>query len=161
MVENTDIDSVGLAGLSVRAYVLGKAYQLRRESLWWSNLATLVLPAVLSTIVAIISALSDKMEVNILGLPLAAVLAGTAAILIAVHKILKCEEYQAECLRLAGVFQSIAADAEFAVQSSRNSNQELSRLSEKLTREIEQATATVPDKYIARAKDVAAADGYV
>ncbi len=155
-----DINLEGLSKLGARACVLGKAYQLRREALWWSNLATLVLPAVLATAAAIVTALPPEHVVSILELPLGSALAGMAAILIAVHKALKCEEHQAEGLRLVGAYGSIALDAEAACQSSRNHGKELSRLSEKMTSVIENATATVPDRYIDRAKAICKSDGY-
>jgi hypothetical protein len=88
------------------------------------------------------------------------VLAGIAAILVAVHTALKCEDYQAECLRLVGVYRSIAVDAEIALRSSRDHKEELARLSEKLTSVIETASATVPEKYTIRAKKLAADEGY-
>ncbi|WP_174483482.1 hypothetical protein [methanotrophic endosymbiont of Bathymodiolus puteoserpentis (Logatchev)] len=60
------------------------------------------------------------------------ILAGSSAVLITTHRVLKCEEYQAECLRLSGAYHSIAIDVESAINSSRNYKQELSRLSGKM-----------------------------
>jgi hypothetical protein len=154
------IDTVGLSELSLQAYELGKAWQLRRESFWWTNLATLVLPALLTTLVAIMSALPAFSEKRIAGLPLTSVLAGTAAILVSVHMALKCEEYQAECLRLTGAYRGIAIDAEFALRSSRDHKEELTRLSEKLASVTETASATIPDRYKKQAKRDAKEEGY-
>ncbi|MDJ0911399.1 MAG: hypothetical protein QNI99_19600 [Woeseiaceae bacterium] len=95
-----------------RALYLSEAYRLRLGVLWWANLMFVVLPAVFSTAAAIFAALPSS-SIAILSLPLASVLAGSAAVLTAVHKALKCDEYQAECRQLSHDYQSvsIAADA--------------------------------------------------
>ena len=95
-----------------RALRLSEVYRLRLRGLWWANLVFVALPAIFSTSAAIFAALPNS-DIAILSLPLASVLAGSAAVLIAVHKALKCDEYQAECRRLSHDYQSvsIAADA--------------------------------------------------
>ncbi|MDX8129056.1 hypothetical protein QLH52_17285 [Methylomonas sp. OY6] len=47
-------------------------------------------------------------------MPLVSFLAALAAVLTTIHKALKCEEYQAECLRLSQAYQSIAVAADAA-----------------------------------------------
>src|SRR5262245_28584 len=101
-----------------RAASIADAYRSTLTWLWWANLLFVVVPAILSTAAAIVAALPAvrNREFDILGLgvgvPLASAFAGTAAILLAVHKALRCEEYQAECLRLAHSHQGIAMSAE-------------------------------------------------
>ena len=142
----TSPDLEGLFKLGAHASELGKAYKLQREGLWWPNLVTLVLPAILSTVAAIVVALPN--QYLIYSVPLGSILAGSSAVLITIHKVLKCEEYQAECLRLSGAYNSITIDVESAINSSRNHSEELSRLSGKMTRLLENATATVSEKHM-------------
>ena len=157
----SDIDKEGLTKLKERAFILGAAYQYGRDRFAYSNIFTLVLPAILSAIVAVITALSAPPNWFDIGtVPGASVLAGLAAILVTLHKVLNCEEYQAECLRLSNVFKSIAQDAEIAFSSSRDLNHELSRLSEKLTLEIKNAKATVPDSCMVKARKHALNEQY-
>ena len=153
----SDIDKEGLTKLKERAFILGVAYQYGRDRFAYSNIFTLVLPALLSAVVAVIAALSNPPNWFDLGtIPGASVLAGLAAILVTLHKVLNCEEYQAECLRLSNVFKSIAQDAEIALYSSRDLSHELSRLSNKFTEKIESARATVPERCIVNARKYAA-----
>src|SRR2546423_1688626 len=113
-----------------QASVLSEAYRLRLSALSHVNLFFVALPAVLSTSAAIFGALPLHL---ILWLPVTSVLAGFAAVLIAVHKALKCDEYQAECLRLSQAYQSIAMSANSALlgpEELRDSHQ--ARLTSKL-----------------------------
>ena len=50
--------------------------------------------------------------------PLAVILAGLAAVLSAIHKALKCDEYQAECARLGPAYKAIAILSDSAQASS-------------------------------------------
>ena len=157
----SEIDKEGLTKLKERSFILGAAYQYGRDRFAYSNLFTLVLPALLSTIVAVITALNPSPNWFDIGtIPGASVLAGSAAILVTIHKVLNCEEYQAECLRLSNVFKSIAQDAEIALYSSRDANDELSRLSEKLALEIENAKATIPESCMIKARKYAIDQNY-
>ena len=157
----SDIEKEGLTKLKERAFILGAAYQYGRDRFAYSNLFTLVLPALLSSIVAVITALSNPPNWFDIGtIPGASVLAGFAAILVTIHKVLNCEEYQAECLRLSNVFKSIAQDAEIALYSSQDTNDELSRLSEKFALQIENAKATVPENCMIKAKKYAINQNY-
>src|ERR1035437_191570 len=84
-----------------RATVRSEAYRLRLLGpLQWANLVFMVLPATLATAAAVFAAGPN----NTLG----AWLAGASAVLTVVHKTLKCDEYQAECLRLHQRYRSIA-----------------------------------------------------
>jgi len=74
-------------------------------------------PAVLSAAAAVVAALKPKHGLTLFDIevPYASAFAGTAAVLIAVHKALKCDEYQAECLRLGQAYESVAIAAGYAV----------------------------------------------
>ena len=100
-----------LEGTKLRAIALSEAYQLQLSKLWWANLMFVVLPATFSTAAAIFAALPPEKD----SLPVASILAGGAAVLMAIHKALKCDEYQAECLRLSQAYQSLAITAESAL----------------------------------------------
>jgi len=157
----SDINQDGLTKLKERAFILGTAYQLGRERFKYSNIFTLVLPAILSSIVAIFTALDSAPGWFDLGtIPGESILAGLAAILVTIHKVLNCEEYQAECLRLANLFKSVAQDSEIAIQSSNNWNSELVRLKEKFTQEIESAKVLVPQKYMVKARKIADSESF-
>jgi hypothetical protein len=83
-----------LEEMKSQATILSEAYRLRLVGrLWWANLFLAVLPAASATAAAI-AALKNTYPY------LTAGLAGGAAVLTAIHRALKCEEYQAECLRL-------------------------------------------------------------
>lgn len=107
-----------LEGTRSRCALFSEAYRLQLGRLWWANLLFVVVPAVCSTAAAIFAAIPDEKLRLTFGawlLPPASILAGLAAILVAVHKALKCDEYQAECLRLAQRYQAIAEAAAFAL----------------------------------------------
>lgn len=96
-----------------RATVLAEAHRLRLTGrLWWANLMFVVFPAVLATGAAIFAARPDF---TIQSIPPASVMAGIAAVLMAIHKALKCDEYQEECLRLSQRYESIATSADSAL----------------------------------------------
>lgn len=95
-----------------------EAYRLELSRLWWANLMFVVLPAVSSTAAAIFAAIpQDRIHASFGDwiLPPASILAGLAAVLVAVHKALKCDEYQAECLRLSQRYQALAESADSAL----------------------------------------------
>ena len=88
-----------------------------------------------------------------LGIPLASVFAGVAAMLMAIHKALKCEEYQAECLRLAHLHQSIfilAGSALSRPEGERAAHQE--RIAAKLEGVTEGAKARLPTRIMRKAE---------
>jgi hypothetical protein len=96
-----------------RATVLAEAHRLRLTGrLWWANLTFVVFPAVLSTGAAIFAARPDF---TIKSIPPASVMAGVAAVLLAIHKALKCDEYQEECLRLSQRYDAVATSADSAL----------------------------------------------
>jgi hypothetical protein len=140
-----------------RSRLISEAYRLALSKLWWANLMLVVIPAVLSTAAAIFAALpraeAGTLAIGTLSLPLASVFAGTAAILISIHKALKCDEYQAECLRLAQLHQSIALSAGSALsrpEGERTARQE--RIAERLEEVTESAKARLATKIMRRAE---------
>jgi len=107
-----------LEDAKTRCARLSEAYRLELGLLWWVNLILVVTPAVASTAAAVIAAIPEaKLGALLQGWPLppASILAGSSAILVAIHKSLKCEEFQAECLRLAQEYQAIAEGAAAAL----------------------------------------------
>jgi hypothetical protein len=140
-----------------RSGLISEAYRLELSTLWWANLMFVVIPAVLSTAAAIFAALpqdtAGKLTIGTLSLPLASVFAGVAAILMAIHKALKCDEHQAECLRLAQLHQSIAISAGSALsrpEGERTAHQE--RIAAKLAELTEGAKARLPTRTMRRAE---------
>lgn len=117
-----------------RSIAISEAYRRQLDKLWWANLCFVVFPAVFSTAAAIFAALPNEKLFEIFSLPLTSILAGSSAILIAVHKALKCEEYQAECLRLSQAYQSIAISADSALSGS---EEERAIYQKRLTSELE------------------------
>ncbi|MBM3235985.1 hypothetical protein FJZ31_06760 [Candidatus Poribacteria bacterium] len=69
----------------------------------------------------------------------------------AIHKALKCEEYQAECLRLSQAYHGIAIEAEAAL-STPEVHKSLQELTKKLATLAESAKAPLPNTYIAKAE---------
>lgn len=72
-----------------------------------------------------------------------------AVVLIAVHKALKCDEYQAECLRLSQAYQSIAIAADSACSGpdgERDSQQKI--LTSELVDLTKNAKAQVPTNFM-------------
>jgi hypothetical protein len=124
-----------------RAALVSEAYRLELSRLWWANLMFVVVPAVLATAAAIVAALpeskTEDFAIFALKIPPAAAFAGVAAILVTIHKALKCDEYQAECLRLAQLHQSIAIAAGAAL--SRPEGERASR-QERIARRFEELT---------------------
>ena len=137
--------------------LISEGYRLELSRLWCANLMFVVIPAVLSTAAAIFAALprdtAGHLAVGTLSLPLASVFAGGAAILMAIHKALRCDEYQAECLRLAQLHQSIAISAGSALsrpEDERTAYQE--RIAAKLEKVTEGAKARLPTRIMSKAE---------
>src|SRR5262245_60546994 len=92
--DNPDSRTRRFIDIKREATLLAEAYRLRLVGrLWWANLAFVVLPSVCAAAAAIFAAGGAGMNPR-LAEALAAGLAGLAAVLSAVHKSLKCEEYQ-------------------------------------------------------------------
>ena len=144
-----------LKEIEQEARVLSEAYRIRLVGLlWWANLGFVVTPAVFATAAAIFAAGGAGIRADVSN-ALAAVLAGLAAVLSAIHKSLKCEEYQAECLRLGPAYDGIATRAKSsqAVPEGNNpTHDELKDLTEKFATLKESAKAPLPNKYISKAK---------
>ena len=138
-----------------QARVLAEAYRLRLVGrLWWANLMFVVTPTVCATAAAIFAAGGAGIGAEVSKV-FAATLAGLAAILSAVHKSLKCEEYQTECLRLGPAYDAIAARADSAQAVPEEDNpthDELKDLTEKFATLKESAKAPLPNKYISKAE---------
>ena len=134
---------------SSRARALSEAYQSQLGRLWWVNLMFVVLPAVLSTAAAIFAALPKEQNFSFYNLPAASAFAGVAVVLMAVHKALKCEEYQTECLRLSQAYQSIAiaADSAWSGPDGERDSQQKSLTSE-LIGLTKNAKAQVPTNFM-------------
>lgn len=146
-----DVRKQRLKEIEQQARVLAEAYRLRLVGrLSRANLMFVVTPAVCATAAAIFAAGGAGMPANV-SKSLAAGLAGLAAVLSAVHKSLKCEEYQAECLRLGSAYDAIAARADSA-QAVPEGDAELKDLTEKFATLKESAKAPLPNKYIAKAE---------
>jgi hypothetical protein len=108
-----DETSKRLDQMKSRETFLSEAYRLQLSRLWWANLMFVAVPAVLSAAAAVVAALKPEHGFAVFNVevPYASAFAGTAAVLIAVHKALKCDEFQAECLRLGQAYESIAIAA--------------------------------------------------
>jgi hypothetical protein len=101
-----------LEGARDDALLHAEAYRSRLESLRWANLLFMTLPSVLATTAAILAA-NDGWKIA--GVSLAAVLAGAATVLMAVHKACKCDDYQADCLALHNGYASLAIATAFLI----------------------------------------------
>ena len=142
-----DETSKWLDEIKSRSTLLSEAYRLQLGRLWWANLIFVVVPAVLSAAAAVVAAMKPPHGFFVFDadLPYASAFAGIAAVLIAVHKALKCDEYQAECLRLAQAYESIAIAAGYAVSRPADERQEQQkRISEKMEGLAEGAKAQLP-----------------
>jgi len=128
---------------TLRAKALSDAYKTTLDRLWWANLMFVVVPAVLTTAAAIFAALPKEQSFVLFNLPAASIFAGTAAILTTVHKALKCDDYQAECLRLSQAYQSIAIDAHSAASAP---DAERDSPQSRLTRELVDLTKSAKAK---------------
>jgi hypothetical protein len=153
--DNPDARTQRFIEIEREATLLAEAYRLRLVGrLWWANLAFVVFPSVCAAAAAIFAAGGAGMNAD-LAKALAAGLAGLAAVLSAVHKSLKCEEYQNECLRLGAAYDAIAAragSAELSPTPDDSKSDELKDLTEKVATLKENAKAPLPDKYITKAR---------
>jgi hypothetical protein len=153
--DNPDARTQRFIEIEREATILAEAYRLRLVGrLWWANLAFVVFPSVCAAAAAIFAAGGAGMNED-LAKALAAGLAGLAAVLSAIHKSLKCEEYQNECLRLGAAYDAIVAragSAELSPTPNDSKSDELKDLTEKLVTLKENAKAPLPDKYISKAR---------
>jgi len=154
--DNPDSRTRRFIDIKREATLLAEAYRLRLVGrLWWANLAFVVLPSVCAAAAAIFAAGGARMTTEATATALAAGLAGLAAVLSAVHKSLKCEEYQNECLRLGAAYDAIATragSAELSPTPDDSKSDELKDLTEKVATLKENAKAPLPDKYITKAR---------
>ena len=129
-----------------RATLFSEAYRLSLGRLWWANLMFVVAPAVFATAAAILAAL-PKEPFQGWPLPPASVLAGLAAVLVAIHKALKCDEHQAECLRLSQLYQGIADATDSALSRPED---ERAPLQQQIAKELRQLTESVKARLATR-----------
>ena len=143
--------------IELEARVLAEAYRRRLLGrLWWANLVLIVLPAVCVTAAAILAAGGAGIGAEV-SKYVAAGLAGLAAVLTAIHKSLRCEEYQAECLRLGSAYDAIAVRAGSAQAGTCGNNpthDELKDLTEEFATLKGSAKAPLPSKYITEAEQL-------
>jgi hypothetical protein len=133
-----------------RAKKLSKAYKRTLDRLWWANLLFVVVPAVLTTGAAVFAALPPERAL-LFNLPVASVFAGLAAILITIHKALKCDDYQVECLRLSQAYQGIAIDAHSAAATPGDDpNSPQTRLTRELVELTKSAKAQVRSNFMSQ-----------
>lgn len=155
--DSSDIRKQRFKDIEQQARILSDAYRRRLVGrLWWANLMFVVTPAVCATAAAIFAAGGAGIDAKV-SQALAAGLAGLAAVLSAVHKSLKCEEYQAECLRLGPAYDGIAELADSAQATPEGDNRihdELKELTEKFATLKDSAKAPLPDKYILQAEKI-------
>ena len=154
--DNPNARKQRLKQVAQEATILAEAYRLRLVGrLWWANLSLVVLPAVCATAAAIFAAGPGGLDKEWSRI-VAAWLAGLAAVLTAIHKSLKCEEYQVECLRLGSGFEAIAARAESARVATENADDpksdELKDLTERFATLKESAKSVLPNVYIRKAE---------
>jgi hypothetical protein len=151
-----EIDS-WLEDTEAEAALTAEAYRLELSRLWWAHLMFVVLPAVLSTAAAIVAALPEtktkEFVIFSMSVPPASAFAGIAAILITVHKALKCDEYQAECLRLAQLHKAVAISAGSARARPEPERLSLqSKIAEKLETLTRDAKARLPTRILRKAR---------
>lgn len=139
-----------------RCVRLSEAYRLQLGRLWWVNLILVVVPAVCSTAAAVFAAIptTNPLSVGAWLLPPASILAGLAAVLVSVHKALKCDEYQAECLRLSQRYQAVAEAALVALSRPGDEHASLQqRIAEELKQLTEGVRARLPTGVLRKAGD--------
>jgi hypothetical protein len=133
-----------------KALVLSEAYRLRLVGiLWWANLLLVVTPAAAATAAAYFAGESAGSNHHYLW---TGILAGGAAVLVSIHKALKCEEYQAECLRLSQSYQSIAIRAAAETTKETFSETSLEEITQAMATLVEGARAPLPNRFLRKAK---------
>lgn len=136
---------------AIESRVTARAFDDRLGFFWYLNLVTALLPAVLAGAATLVPLLPEASP-TLFDLPLAPLLSGTAVLLIAVHKALKCDDFQTECRRLGQGHLALAVAADAAVHLPENRiAHEFERLSVQLSELIKGAKASVPRSYIERA----------
>jgi len=171
-----------------KAIVYSEAYRIRLVGrIWWANWFLVVLPAVFTTAAALLAAGSDgnhkpvdqaimrlvdamsdwprmailtRMVLEVSMPTWAAILAGAAAVLAAIHKSLKCDEYQAECLRLKQAYQSFEISADIALSNPEKNAELIKELERRLKDLMESDTAPLPDKFIKEAEKLTGHNRY-
>jgi hypothetical protein len=147
-----------LTSTRAKATLISEGYRLALSRLWWANLMFVVVPAVLSTAAAVVAALPENkapdLQLGFLSMPPASAFAGLAAVLLAIHKALKCDEHQTECQRLGQLHQAIAIQAGSALsrpEGERAAHQE--RIASRLEEITENAKARLSTGIIQKAEE--------
>ena len=132
-----------------QALVLSEAYRLRLTGiLWWANLVLVATPAAAATAAAFFAGESAVGKNHYMW---TGILAGGAAVLVSVHKAFKCEEYQAECLRLSQSYQSIAIRAASEIAKGTVTPVALDQISEAMANLVNGAKAILPNRFFENA----------
>lgn len=127
-----------------------RAYGLWLTRLKRTNLLAVLLPVALSTLAgaAILGDLLGTSTTTVAGI--AALLGG---LLTAVHKGLKCEAHQAECLRLQSAYSGLTTRYQSLLVAGRDGRPEhLAQVDQQLARLRESVQATVPEWCRARSR---------
>jgi hypothetical protein len=99
---------------AIESRVTSRAFDDRLGFFWGLNLITVLLPAVFASAAALVPLLPEASR-TFLELPLAPALSISAALLVTLHKALKCDDFQAECRRLSQAHLAFAVAADAAV----------------------------------------------
>jgi hypothetical protein len=131
--------------------LLAEAYRLRLVGrLWWANLMLVVIPAACATAAAAFAAHAQGATDGVWAFA-AAILAGSAAVLTAVHKALRCEEYQTECLRLSRTYENLRVRADAHLCGAQPEDK-IYELAESYAAATTGANALLPNAYIRKAR---------
>ena len=77
---------------------------------------------------------------------------GGAAVLVSIHRAFRCEEYQAECLRLSQSYQSIAIRAASQLAKGAVTSVSLDEITQAMANLVEGAKAILPNRFLAMAQ---------
>lgn len=152
----SDVDVLALAKARISECDLERqVYDSWLARLKRVNLITVIVPVTLSTIAgaAILGDLLGSSTTTVAGI--AALLGG---ILTAVHKGLRCDEHQAECLRLASGYFGLKTRYESFIVDGQHCAKDLGDINLALAQLRESVQATVPARFRSRVRERAAKD---
>ena len=129
------------------------AFKKRLNFLWWPNWATIVLPSMLSAFAGAAVFASSTTGINWKIWTGGAAL--LSALLVAIHKGLNCDAYQAECRRLVQAYSGLATRYRTLHQVDVDGAKEkLLELDAALAAIRETATVDAPDVYRGEARGI-------